>query len=320
MSITIPTADDITRMCVSTPVDSEHGSLLRELSHGFPNIEFVHVLTRGGWHRHGGVINNEGECVSDRLRDWVETQCAGDVNKLIDRYAGSGFTTTRLIGKTHYFVAQTGISAEDFVQLEIEELQEVSGPDLINIEAPPENLEDVIEPLEVEYTAGESIGKPRYALRQITAISEYMHMMSKRIIDHGNKPASVQRFMQDWDRSSAKEAGDAFCYHWVLSMREYTDAWGEHILQARPVSTYVDTLSKMNLNGEHRGSRLANLVHGIDNAIGYPMAWFFFMLSRTEIPYQLAEAIHRDLMGAYDYLPARDLKVLKDWSVNPYSV
>jgi hypothetical protein len=35
------------------------------------------------------------------------------------------------------------------------------------------------------------------------------------------------------------------------------------------------------------------------------------------VPRQLAEALHADLMGAYEYLPARDLKVLRDWHARP---
>jgi len=44
------------------------------------------------------------------------------------------------------------------------------------------------------------------------------------------------------------------------------------------------------------------------------------MLSHREVPHQLAESIHKDQMGAYDYLPARDLKVLRDWSAQPYGI
>jgi hypothetical protein len=34
----------------------------------------------------------------------------------------------------------------------------------------------------------------------------------------------------------------------------------------------------------------------------------------------LADAVLADLMGAYDYLPARDLKVLPQWEQSPYAV
>jgi len=37
------------------------------------------------------------------------------------------------------------------------------------------------------------------------------------------------------------------------------------------------------------------------------------MLTRRLVSHRLAEAVHADQMGAFDYLPARDLAVLRDW-------
>jgi hypothetical protein len=34
----------------------------------------------------------------------------------------------------------------------------------------------------------------------------------------------------------------------------------------------------------------------------------------------VAEAVLRDQMGAYDYLPAKDLKVLRQWEERPYGI
>jgi len=44
------------------------------------------------------------------------------------------------------------------------------------------------------------------------------------------------------------------------------------------------------------------------------------MLSSHSENYTLAEAVLRDQMGAYDYLPAKDLKVLRQWEERPYGV
>ena len=54
--------------------------------------------------------------------------------------------------------------------------------------------------------------------------------------------------------------------------------------------------------------------------LGYPFAWFFHMLTDKRISQRLAEAVHADLMGAYAYLPGRDIKVLQDWYDRPYGV
>ena len=91
-----------------------------------PDLDFHHVLTRGGWHRIGGIVDGEGKRITHTLREWLETMSGGDVQALYEEYGEAGYIATCLQGKTHYFIAQTGESAGDFVQLEVEELQEVT--------------------------------------------------------------------------------------------------------------------------------------------------------------------------------------------------
>lgn len=319
MSIAVSIIDNIANICASTVVDNEHEQLLQKLLRIYPDLTFTHVLTRGGWHRTGGVVNHEGRRIAANLCEWVETESGGDVNQLIEQYADAGYIATSFIGKTHYFVAQIGDAAQDFVQLEVEELQEVPDYQLINSESLPDDIEEIIDPIEAEKLQAEPIGLPFYVFRRMTSIADFLQVMAENMQERAGQYSLVQRFMQDWDRSSSKEYG-RFCHHWVLSLQEYTDAWGEPIMQAKPVSTFVEDVSLMKLNGIHRGSRLAQLIHGFDRDIGYPMAWYFYMLSHSEVPHQLAEAIHKDSMGAYDYLPAMDLKILNDWYVKPYGI
>ena len=68
------------------------------------------------------------------------------------------------------------------------------------------------------------------------------------------------------------------------------------------------------------GSELANRIHGYDRSVGYPFAWYFNMLGNKAENYTVADAVLKDLMGAYDYLPARDLKVLRQWEERPYGI
>jgi len=319
MILSMNIIDDIADTCAGTQVSVGHDLLLKKLARILPQLSFQHVLTRGGWHRTGGILDKDGNRVADNLREWVETRSAGDVNNLLDQYVDAGYIATRFKGQTLYFVAQTGESAQDFLQLEVEELQEVTGHSLLDTEVIPDNIEGIIDPANVVRLSPQPVGEPRYVFRRITPVAEFMHIMSQHMLNRGNKYTFLKRFMQDWDHSSSHESGP-FCHHWVLSLQEYTDAYGEPVLQAKPVSTFNGEVPLMKLNGVHRGSRLANLVHGFDHDMGYPMAWYFYMLSHSEVPHQLAESIHRDLMGAYDYLPARDLKILKDWSAKPYGV
>ena len=54
--------------------------------------------------------------------------------------------------------------------------------------------------------------------------------------------------------------------------------------------------------------------------LGYPFAWYFMMLASKSSNFALADAVLRDQMGAFDYLPTRDLEVLKHWGERPYGV
>ncbi len=319
MTFAVSIIDNIADICASTVVDNEHELLFQKLRRTYPDYAFTHVLTRGGWYRSGGVVNSEGKRIADNVSAWLEAESGGDVDQMIQQYADAGYIVTRFVGKTHYFVAQIGDTAQDFVQLEVEELQEVPDHLLIDPESLPEDNEGIIDPIDAEKLPAEPIGLPFYAFRRMTSIADFLLDMAEKMQERAEKYSSVTRFMQDWDRSSSREYGP-FCHRWVLNLQEYTDAWGEPIMRAKPVSTYAKDLLLMKLNGIHRGSRLAQLIHGFDRDIGYPMAWYFFMLSHSEVPHQLAEAIHNDLMGAYDYLPAKDLKILNDWYVKPYGI
>lgn len=309
--------------CASTVVMDDHELLLKKLSQIYPDLSFSHVMTRGGWHRSGGVLDDKGQRVAERFTDWVETESGGDIDEFIEKYLDAGYIVTGFTGKTNYFVARTGEAAEDFIQLEVEELQEVKDHILLGGDSLPDDIDDVTNPMDTKKLSAEPVGEPRYMFRRITSICDFMKSMSDGIrsdlLRPDDKAVIIRRFMDDWDRSSAKESG-VFSEHWVLSLQEYTDAYGEHIMQAKPVSVFTDELPQLRLDDVGHGTRLANLVHGFDHDIGFPMAWYFYMLTHSEVPHQLAEAIHKDLMGAYAYLPAKDVKVLKDWYEKPYGV
>jgi hypothetical protein len=61
------------------------------------------------------------------------------------------------------------------------------------------------------------------------------------------------------------------------------------------------------------GAALANAIHAYDRQLGYPYAWYFMMQGQKAGNYAVAAAVLADPMGAYEYLPARDLRVLRVW-------
>jgi hypothetical protein len=292
-----------------------HDALLAGLKQAFPGLTFSNALTRGGWYRIGGVVAADGARVADNVAAWAEQESGGDMAALLEKYADARYLATRLNGQTHYLVASSGPGAADFIQLEVEEVQEVVDRVLLDPEALPDSLEELVDPIDYQRLEPKPVGEPRYLFRRITPVAAYL----EKLAASSETPLKIRRFFQDWEHSSAGESGP-LCGKWVLNLREYTDGYGEPVMQVRPVTTFGGDLAELDPDATVRGAKLANLIHDFDRSVGYPMAWYFYMLTRKKVSPRVAEAIHNDLMGAYAYLPARDLKVLNAWIADPYAV
>lgn len=304
-------------ICSETEVSAGLDHLRSALSSLLPELEFNWTLTRGGWHRLGGVVDADYRPISDNIAQWSERESGGDVDVLLDKYHDKGYFATHLAGKTHYFNAAIGERAEDFVQLEVEELREVLDRPLIDPGWLPDSLEEFLDPLDYPRLEPEPVAKPYYQFRRITPITELLN--EARSLRASKSLNNLQRFFQDWDQSSAGECGH-FSRHWILALREYTNSDGELSRTAKPVCTYPGDLPELPPVEGLSGAKLANAIHAYDRTLGCPFAWFFIMVTRKGSNYKLAEAVLRDQMGAYDYLPARDLMVLRQWEERPYGV
>lgn len=138
------------------PASAGPAVLARELAALAPELTFRQVLSRGRWYRLGGGVDANNVHLSDNLETWAEQELAAhddDMAALGDDYAGRGLRATRLTGRTHYFVAATGAGATDFVQVEIEELQEVVCHSLFAQESLPSGIEELVDPRGVHFPA-----------------------------------------------------------------------------------------------------------------------------------------------------------------------
>jgi hypothetical protein len=290
-------------------------ALSEQINGMMPELSFGHVATRGNWHRLGGVVDGDYRPISKNIVRWVEEQSGGDVEQLAAEYADKGYFVTRLAGKTHYFSASCGERPEAFIQIEIEQLQEVLDRPLMEREWYPESMEEFIDPLDYPRLVPEPLGAAYFQFRRITPVERLMKEASK----DNQVLFNLTRFFDDWSSSSANEYGP-FCHHWALALREYIDSDGECRVSAKPFSTFSEKVDSLVGAGELQGAELANLIHGYDRRIGYPFAWYFNMLGSKAENFAVAEAVLRDQMGAYDYLPVKDLKVLRSWEERPYGV
>jgi hypothetical protein len=309
----------IGELCVRVPATAGPAVLARELATLAPELAFREVLARGGWYRLGGVVDGGGAHLADDLEQWAAGELAAhadDLDALHDAYAGRGLSATRLSGRTHYFVAACGAEADDFVQLEIEELQELVCHPLFAGEAPPASVEELVDPRSADIActaAARPLGAPFLALRRLTPVRNFLDRMRAQ----NPEPQAIHRFVADWENSSAG-AATQFSNHWVLALREHLDRYRQARLHATPVAALNGAPPKFAAAFGMQGLALRDALAHYDKAAGYPMAWFFHMLTTRAAPHALATAVIDDLQAGFHYLPDRDAAVIKEWLYRPY--
>jgi hypothetical protein len=177
----------------------------------------------------------------------------------------------------------------------------------------PDTVEELIDPVSPIKIDPTPLGPAYYQFRKAWNIA---HAHERMVASSYADSLMVLRFLKEWQASSA--ANRTFCSAFVLRLTDYKDRFGDKRLQATPLSTHVRTLPPFP-EGAERGTDLARFLTSFDRAVGYPMAWYFHLVSGAQpLLDGIARAVHEDISGAYDYLPERDGAVLKSWIANPY--
>lgn len=315
-------APSIVETCSKVPVSSGPGTLVKALSQAQPDWKFRHALSRGGWYRLGGLLDAAGTRVADSLERWVETELDrrdGEIGQLADDLAGQTLYATRLVGQTHYLVASAGDGVDDFLQLEIEDLQEVRVHQLFAND--PNTVEELVDPRvdpRADPRGGSDplpVGLPFYAFRRIHHVGAFL----RRMLAQKPEPAPIHRMVEDWSKSSASGTS-AYYNHWVIATREHLDRYHQPVFRAQPIATLAGEASEFDAAPGTSGLALHAALSRFDRESGYPMAWYFHMLSSKAVPHWVADSVVADALGGFAYLPQRDVEVLRGWLHRPYSV
>jgi hypothetical protein len=179
--------------------------------------------------------------------------------------------------------------------------------------AAPASLEDLIDPRDACPGNQAALGVPFYTLRRITDIAEFLSGMRAQ----KPEPQPVHRFIEAWEASTASHATD-FSNHWVIAVREHLDRYRQPIRSATPVAALNGAAPRFESSYGARGLALAEALQRFDRQIGYPLAWFFHMLTTKSVPHAVATAVVEDFQGGFNYLPDRDVQVVRDWLHRPY--
>lgn len=301
----------------STP-RPHHAALLGDARALLPDCDFRFAFTRGGWYRAGGVLRADGARLADNLDDWVARELAAsgdDLGEFLERHADDELLVTRHSGRTHYFVAPYGADAADFLQLEVEELQEILDRKLWNTDAPPADAQELSEPLRPASVPAQAVAAPRYRFRRLTDMRRVLARLPAPL---GRQP-TLARFMAEWMHSRAS-AGSHFSEHWVVATREHHDRYNNVVIHATPVSPRARQLKSFHWDVGLAGLDAAHQLQAFDRAAGHPGAWYFHLVAGGLAPRELADTLARDLDADYGYLGDAETELLVGWLREPYSV
>jgi hypothetical protein len=309
---------DITESCKKIIPGQTDDVLLEKLQALIPSHTINLALEGDEWYKLGGVVDMDGKHVANDLIEWVERtyiECGQNLQTLIEHTLEQKLIATKQTGKTLYFVIQTGDFAEDFTLIEIDKTHEVSDRMLVDEKLLPEDLEEFIDPLHPFCIESYSLGHSRYTYRRKTDVRFFMDVVNQRISDKH----PVQRFMDDWNRSSAglkaKMSDD-----WIIRPYRHIGRFGEQIVNVEIVNTHKNNLPHLEDFTGKKGTTLGSLLNRFDRQVGYPFAWYFYMLKGIHVTPYCAEGVYKDIIDEFFYLPDRDISVVKDWILEPYNL
>ena len=308
-------APAIVETCAKVTVSSGPGALGKALSVALPEWKFHQAMSRGGWYRLGGIVDGKGERISDNLESWVENaldERDGDMHQLLDDFAGQTLYATRLVGQTHYLVAPASDDSDGFLQLEIEDLQEMRVHQLFINE--PGSLEELVDP-RGGADKPQAIGLPFYTFRRLQHIGAFL----KRMLAQKPDPAPIHRMLGDWSKSSAANTS-AYSNHWVIATREHLDRYHQPVFRAQPIATLAGDPPEFDASIGTSGLALHDAIAHFDRETGYPMAWYFHMLTTKAVPHWVAQTVVEDSLAGFAYLPQRDVDVVRSWLHRPYTL
>lgn len=304
--------------CKKLIPDPNDDFLLNKLQTLIPGYPVRLAWVGEEWYRIGGVVDSEGKRIAHDLIEWSERtylECGKNLQTLIDHAREQKLIATRQSGQSLYFVVQTGSRAEDFILIEIDKTREVFDRLLVNDRDPPEDLEEFIDPLNPANIEAVSIGTSRYSYRRKTDIKLFIEAINR----HNGFEHPVQRFIDDWNRSSAGQK-HKLSDDWLIRPSQHTGRFGEQIVNAEIINIQHNPLPYLEDLAGKKGNTLNGLLTRFDRQAGYPFAWYFYMLkSKLVSPYS-AQTVYQDISGDFAYLPQRDEAVLRNWIASPYNV
>lgn len=306
--------DALAAACSDLAPTPNHASLLKA-AREITGLDLKFACVDDDWYRLGGVVDAHGRRVADDLEDWVTAETGGDVTALYTRYADAGLRFTRHAGRRVYLTAALGPDPLDFLQIEVDQVQEKICRPLFEGDSIPDTITELesLPPI----PDAVPLTKPAYVFRRVTAFAEMPELTSERKGD-----PRLGRFAADWAASSAGATGH-FCDRWAVRVTPYRNSDGDHVLEGKPVTALNVSLPDLQTARERTVDyHPARSVLAVDREAGFPMAWYFLQVARHFAHYRCIVDVRDDFArggAGITPLPAADARVVEQWIEDPYN-
>lgn len=114
--------NELAAIVTSAPVTDGHAALLDALHGRYPSVGFRLVGERKGRTWQPGIIDREGNRVTDSLGKWLDEQlatCGGNAREVWNRYKNAALIRTEWSGSVIYLTAPYGSGPDTYFQLEV---------------------------------------------------------------------------------------------------------------------------------------------------------------------------------------------------------
>ncbi|WP_114418414.1 hypothetical protein [Marinospirillum perlucidum] len=290
-----------------------HAPLLEYLREVWPEMEFQHRLTRSGWYRPGGVLSSTGQELGKDLEAWLNQSLekVQDFDQLLVDLEVIQPLVTRYNGATHFFTARYADRPEACWQLEVEELQEVMDRRLLNEQGDlPEDIADLLEPLQPALLDGQPMGAPVYQLGCLINLHE-------ALADAVNEPL-LRRFFQEWQRGPASNAD--FQQFWFFQRHESLSRYGVNQLRLQPHAINAKQLKTLPWDLDADATGVSTQLRAYDKVAGYSGAWYFGLVAGNLVPRELASRLQEDWLSDFRYISENQHALVVSWLHQPYTL
>ncbi|MRR07585.1 MAG: hypothetical protein EG828_11745 [Deltaproteobacteria bacterium] len=187
--------NELAAIVTSAPVTYGHAALLDALHGRYPRAGFRLVGERKGRTWQPGIIDREGNRVTDSLGKWIDKQleaCNGSARSVWEQYKDSGLVRTEWSGSVIYLTAPYGSGPDAFFQLEVLVGEEVTTRQMFDPSpwaAPSDRFELVSGGVQIDEEEQRILSPPRYQFDALINVRKYLRELLD--VEMANKLAQL---------------------------------------------------------------------------------------------------------------------------------